>query len=141
MANPRAVFDQEGIGFNAATFLYDSSIVYDATQPGEAVAVGLAVKLNANGSVGLTTDGSNVHGKLVKVDKDGFCSVQIDGRTRLPGGTAATLTVGSKFVGALNGGNPGYIRVVNTAAAAELGVARGAILNSTDPTQTWVNFD
>lgn len=138
MANPRDDVDFEGIGVRNVTHKHDNSIVYDEKQPGGSVAVGKAVKATGQRTVGLTTDGSDVVGKIIKVEDDGFATIQEEGGTTLPGGTGATLTPGSKIVGALNGGNPGFVRSVNSAVAAELAVAKHEIKDSTTPAATKV---
>jgi len=81
-----------------------------------------------------------VLGKLIKVESDGFCVVQTEGYMTLPGGTSATLTAGSKIVGDLLVSAEGYIRVVATGTAAELGVARGIIVDATTTTAVLVKL-
>jgi hypothetical protein len=134
MVDPRNDVDFEGIDDVSVPLKYDGSIVYDATKPGGSVSVGLAVKTTGHRTVGLTTDGSEVTGKLVLVEDDGFCTVQVEGGTNLPGGTAATLTPGSRIVGAALGGAPGYIRSVAAATLAEVAVARHRIMESATTT-------
>jgi hypothetical protein len=81
-------------------------------------------------------------GKLLKVESDNKATVQTGGYVDLPGGEGATLTLGSKIVGDLGAANAkGYIRSVAMATAAELGVARGMIVDATDPTETWVKLE
>src|SRR5204862_7344663 len=74
------------------------TITFDATQPGGAAAtmIGKAVTLSADDTVALCADGDYVYGKLLKVEPDGFCSVQKWGMATLPAGTAAALTRGKK---------------------------------------------
>lgn len=133
MANPRDDVDFEGIGVRNVTHKHDGSIVYDDKQPGGSLAVGKATKMVGQRTVGLTTDGSGVAGKIIKVEDDGFLTLQVEGGCTLPGGTGATLTPGSRLVGALNGGNPGFVRSVNDAVAAEVAVARHEIKDATTP--------
>lgn len=124
------VIDFEGIDSEYATFQFDSTIVYDKTKTGGAAQVGLAVTLVSAGAVGLTQDGNGVKGKLIQVEPD-VCNVQIEGGMTLPGGTGATLTVGKKIVGALGAASAkGYVREVAVATAAELGLARGEIIDA-----------
>lgn len=118
MADPRKDVDFEGVGDNTAPFKYDGSIVFDLTKQGYAAQVGKAVAMKGNRTVGLAVDGDRIKGKLVLVEQDGFCSVQYTGGTTLPKGNGATVTNGSRIVGALDaGGAGGCIRnaVVGTA--------------------------
>ena len=127
MADARAVFDVKGIDSVVLTFAYDSSITFDKTQNGNsaAAAAGLAVTLTGDHQVGLTQDADAVLGQLLRVDFDGFCSVQVQGGVYLPAGNAATVTAGSRIVGALGPSSArGYIRNVAAATLAE--VAKGA---------------
>jgi hypothetical protein len=140
MADNRAVVDNEGIGGVYETFKYNSDIVYDKTKVGGAVQVGLAVTLASAGTVGLAADGNAVKGKLILVESDGFCTVQTKGGCSLPAGTGASLTVGKKIVGALLVAAKGYIREVNTATAAELGLARGEIIDGGDTANVKVDL-
>src|SRR5690242_2479832 len=101
MTDPRAAVAFEGIGQEILTFKIDAStITYSVTEVNGSAAVGLAVKLASADTIALTTDGSGVLGKLLKVDPDGFASVQVEGGMKLPGGNNATLTVLKKIVGA-----------------------------------------
>jgi len=130
MADPRSAVDFKGIGYEAQTFLHDNTIVYSATVTNGSVSVGLAVTIETAETVTLVGDGEGVLGKLIKVESDGFCVVQTGGYMTLPGGTAATLSVQKKIVGDLLVSAEGYIREVATATAAELGVARGFIVDA-----------
>ena len=132
MADPRATPQFDDIGALPVTFIADNStITYSATATGGSSAVGKAVKLSAARTVALTTDGSAVIGKLLKVESDLRCSVQVDGFMELPGGNGASLTLGKKIVGAVDGSsNPGFIREQATGTAAEAGVARGFIVDA-----------
>lgn len=142
MADPRAAVSYEGIGYEAETFEHDNTIVYDSTQENGSEQVGLAVTLEGSQTVSLVGDGENVLGRLVKVEQDGFCVVQTGGFMELPGGSGASLTEGKKIVGDLGAASAeGYIREVNTATAAELGVARGQIVDSSDATAVVVRLE
>lgn len=113
MADPRKAVDFEGIGDKTATFKFDSTIVFDNTQKGGAAVVGKAVTETGNSQVGLAGDGDRITGILRVVEKDGFCSVQFAGGCALPAGSGATVTNGSRIVGALGpggGADKGYIR-------------------------------
>lgn len=131
MADPRAAVNFEGINAEYVTFaIDDSTITYSATATNGSAAVGLAVAFSASGTVELAGDGEEVVGKLISVESDGFCVVQTGGFMTLPGGTSATLTPGKKIVGDLLVSAEGYIREVATGTAAELGVARGMIVDA-----------
>jgi len=135
MPNPRNFKAFENIGQEIATFSGDGSIVYDATKPNGSAQVGLAVKMTGNSTVGLTTDGSMVVGKLIRVADDGSCSVQTEGGMTLPGGLAATLTAGLPIVGATGAAAAqGYVRAVAPAVLAEVANERGFILDSSTAT-------
>ena len=140
MADPRAAAKKVGIGYKAETYAHDNTIVYSATVANGSASVGLAVSLESDEVVTLAGDGENVLGKLIKVESDGFCVVQTEGYMTLPGGTSATLTAGSKIVGDLLVSAEGYIRVVATGTAAELGVARGIIIDATTTTAVVVKL-
>lgn len=109
------------------TFGYDSSIVYDVTQRGGSTAVGKAVKMVAAGQVGLTTDGSDVVGEIIKVEWDGFCTVQTRGVVNLP--SAGTITAGTKIVGSTT---TGTVRSVVAATLADVAAGRGRVLDASD---------
>jgi len=142
MPNPRNIVKFDGIQYQAQTFEIDSSIVFDRDQPNGSAQVGLAVKMVDHKTVGLTTDGSGVVGKILKVESDDKATIQTGGYIDFPGGDAATLTLGSKIVGDLGAASAqGYIRAVATATAAELGVARGQIIDASDPTKTMVRME
>jgi hypothetical protein len=136
MADPRLAVGFKEIGAVFASFkIDDSTITYSASYAGGSAAVGKAVKLSADDTIALATDGSAVIGKLISVESDGIATVQIAGGMTLPAGDGASLTLGKKIVGAVDGSsNPGYIREVNTSTAAELGVARGFIIDNDDTT-------
>lgn len=142
MSNPRGLA-YEGIAGVYATYDIDNStIVYSATAANGSVSVGLAVKLSAAHQVALATDGSEVEGKLIKVEADNRATVQVGGYMTLPGGVGASLTVGKAIVGAVNGSAAGgYIREVATATAAELGLCRGRIIDAGTTTAVVVALD
>lgn len=129
-------FDE--IGVVTATFAVKSggSITYDRTYEGNSPEFGRACAMSAAGEVNLAADAEAVVGKLLKVEKDPtytyVCTVQVAGFMTLPGGTGASLTRGKKIVGALLSSAKGYIREVATGTAAELGVARGFIIDASD---------
>lgn len=134
MPNPRKTVEFEGIGLLTATFKIDGvTITYDATKAGgaDATMIGKAVTLSADDTVALCADGDAIVGCLMKVESDGYCTVQIGGLTNLPGGASATLTRGTTIVGALGASSAkGYIRSAASGTAAELIKARGRILRA-----------
>jgi hypothetical protein len=134
MANPRKVYMYEGIAGQYVTFPADgSTITYDKTQPNGAAAtmIGKAVTLSADNTVALCADADPVIGKLISVESDGSCNVQVGGFCTLPGGASATLTRGVAIVGALGASSAkGYIRIAASATAAEIVKSRGRIIAS-----------
>lgn len=142
MADPRNDVDFTGIGYRAEYFKIDNStITYSATADNGSSQVGKAVKFSADKTVALTTDGSDVEGKLISVEPDLKAVVQTRGYCTLPGGNAASLTLGKKIVGAVDGSSAGgYIREVNTATAAELGLATGKIIDNDTTTAVVVDL-
>lgn len=141
MSDPRATVDFTGIGYRAETFLIDNStITYSATSANGSASVGLAVTLSSDKTVALVADGEDVLGKLISVDADNMAVVQTKGYCTLPGGTSATLTLGEKIVGDLLVAAKGYIRVVATGTASELGHARGRIIDNDTTTAVVVDL-
>lgn len=142
MANPRNIVKFDGIGRKGQTFLTDNTISYDRDEPNGSAQVGLAVKMVSAKTVGLTTDGSGVVGKIVRVESDDKAVIDTEGYIDFPGGEGATLTLGSKIVGDLGPDSAqGYVRSVATGTAAELGVARGMIVDAGDTTKVMVKMD
>lgn len=124
------------IGALFATFAVKSggSITYDRTYEGNTPEFGRACSMSADSEVNLSADAEAVVGRLVKVEKDPtytyVCTVQVAGFMALPAGDSATITRGKKIVGALGAASAkGYIRDVATGTAAELGVARGIVVD------------
>ncbi len=140
MADPRAALSFEGIGYEAETFAYDNTIVYNAEVAGGSAQVGLAVSLEAAKQVTLAGDGEGIMGKLVKVESD-FCVVQTGGHVTLPAGTGAALTVGAKVVGDLLVAAEGYIQAAVAATAAHHVVSRGTIIDASDTAAVVVRLD
>lgn len=133
MADPRATVVLDDVGeYEVYTFLIDNStITYSSSQVNGSASVGLAVKMSAAKTVALAADGDAVIGKLIQVFADNTATVQVGDVLVLPAGNGASLTLGKKIVGALNASSAaGYIREVATGTAAELGKARGAILDA-----------
>jgi hypothetical protein len=158
MADPRAFTGFQGIGAEILTFYADdfgtgtATIVYDAKQNAGSAQVGRAVTVvsvsGGKAEIDLADDGQLVLGKLVRVEADGACSVQVAGGMTLPGGNGATLTLGSRIVGAQGPSNAlGYIRSVAAAggtyaqaASTDTQRGRGMILDASTPakTQVWL---
>lgn len=139
MSDPRLDADITGKNAEYLTAYYDNStITYSAASAGGSASVGLAVNLSAAGTIQLVGDGEAVLGRLIKVESNGYCTVQVGGAMELPAGTGASLTVGKAIVGDLSTAAEGYIREVATATAAELGVARGFIWDASDTTAVQV---
>lgn len=142
MSDPRAIVDHIGNDAHYETYIIDNStITYSATAAGGSASVGLAVTLSTDDTVALTADGNLVLGRLESVSADNFCRIQDGGYMALPGGDSATLTLGEAIVGALGAANAkGYIRAVATGTAAELGHARGQIINNNTTTAVVVKL-
>lgn len=142
MANPRNTVDFTDLEpLLRATFIIDNStITYSATTAGGSAAVGLAVNLSASKTVRLVSDAEPVLGQLISVEPDLKCTVQLGPVVTLPGGTSATLTPGSKIVGALLVAAKGYIRSVAPATLAEVAVAKGEILDAATTTAVKVRM-
>ena len=140
----RRQVDYTDIRYGAITMKIDNStIVFDGTKArgADATMLDKAVTLSANDTVALCADGDAVFGKLLKVESDGFCTVQRYGFATLPGGASATRTRGKKIVGALGASSAkGYIREVATGTAAGIGKQRGEIINTADTTAVVVDF-
>lgn len=136
MANPRGVVDYMGIGFRAITMIADgTTIAFNSALANGSAAVGLAVQVTGNNTAALAADASEIIGRLERVEADGMAVIQIEGGCELPAGNGATVTAGSKIVGALGAASaPGYIRNVAGATAAEGAVARHTILDATTST-------
>lgn len=140
MANPRDAVNHLS-KYRAKTYPHDNTIVYSATEDNGSAQVGLAVTIESDNLISLVGDGEQVEGKLIKVESDGFCVVQVEGEMTLPGGDSATLTAGKAIVGDLGAAAAeGYIREVATGTAAELGVARGTIVDSSTATAAVVRL-
>lgn len=142
MSDPRADVKYDAIKPTYETFKIDNStITYDATKANGSAQVGLAVTLSAAETAALVGDGEGVLGKLINVEADNFCTVQTGGYMTLPAGTGASLTLMKKIVGDLLVAAKGYIREVATGTAAELGLARGQIIDAGVTTAVVVRLD
>lgn len=144
MANPRNDVDFTDIEPTRLTFKADGvTIVYDKTKTGGSAAVGLACRLMPGTAKTVETvgDAEHVLGQIEQVFADSKVSVRVEGVLVLPGGASATLTPGSKIVGALGAASAeGYVRSVAAATLAEVAVAEGFILDATDATSVKVWF-
>jgi len=142
MAAGRQQVDYSDIDYDALTFKIDNvTITYDPTKPdgiGIAAGSGLAVMLSADDTVALTSDGAAVMGKLLKVEKDGFATIQYDGFAQLPQGDTGVCTRGNQIVGATKTALRGFVRDALAATAAELVKAAGVVVNVADTTNVWV---
>jgi hypothetical protein len=157
MADARKVVSYDGIDVETVTMKIDGvTIVYDKTQPGGAVGVGRAVSLvggTSDDMVELAADNGVIYGKLLDVQADGFCTVQVGGYADLPGGNGATLTITGKIQGALNAASArGFIKIVPETVSASPTQAeiqalwraaktRGTIVNNDVTTAVWVDLN
>ena len=142
MADPRSAnsFEFALRPHQVATFVHDDTIVYDAAETNGSAQVGLAVTVESSNVVSLVGDGESVLGKLLRVDSDGFCSVQHEGFMELPGGDSAVLTAGAKIVGDLaSGAAEGYIQVATADGVHDL-VSRGMIIDASTATAVVVKL-
>lgn len=136
MTDPRAAVNHLS-KYRAKTYPHDATIVYDSTEENGSAQVGLAVSIESDNLITLVGDGENVEGKLIKVESDGFCVVQVEGEMTLPGGDGATLTAGLKIVGDLGAAAAeGYIQAV----AAQHTVSRGTIIDASVTTAVVVRL-
>jgi hypothetical protein len=144
LTNPRNQVNNAESGARRKTYKIDNStIVYDGTKANGAATtmIGKAVTLSAADTVALAADGDAVIGKLILVEQDNKCAVQVEGVMTLPGGDSATLTLGSKIVGALGAASAkGYIRSAASGTAAELVKCRGYIDNAADTANVVVDL-
>ena len=144
MANPRNTVEYEGIDGVYVTYKIDNStITYDSTKANGAATtmIGKAVTLSADDTVALAADADAIEGKLIRVEADNKCTVQVSGYMTLPGGASATLTRGLAIVGALGASSAkGYIRVAASGTAAELAKCRGRIVRNGTTTAVVVHL-
>lgn len=132
MADPRLTTNRIGAEPKRPhTYKADASgdIAYSADQAGGSTVVGRAVMLSGNGVIRLTADASRVLGKLVKVEPDGFCHVEVDGAVTLP--SNGTTTANTAIVGALGPSSErGYIRSAVAATASDVAQQRGLVIDA-----------
>jgi len=141
MSDPRLDVKFDEIGAQFVTYKHDSTIVYAATSVNGSAQVGLAVSLEDDEIVTLSGDGEPVEGKLIQVESDGYCVVQVHGYMTLPGGDSATLTNGATIVGDLGAASAeGYIRATASGTAGELILGRGRIIDNSTATAVVVDL-
>ncbi len=142
MASVRAIVEHDGNHAEYETFKIDNdTITYVSTEERGSASRDLAVTMSADDTVKLTEDAERVVGKLISVSDDNMARVQVGGYMTLPGGSGASLTRGKSIVGDLGAASAkGYIREVDTATAAELGVAAGEIVNNGTTTAVLVKL-
>lgn len=141
MTDPRADVNFIGIGYRAETFkIDDSTITYESTEDNGSSVVGRAVTLSAAETVALAADAEPIIGKLIQVHSDDMATVQTKGYCTLPGGTSATLTLGSAIVGDLLVAAKGYIRSSDGATAAEIISQTGRIIDAGTTTAVVVDL-
>ncbi|SRR5260221_10137396 len=122
MADPTNEFYE--IGAKYVTMAYDGTIVFDKTLPGGAAQVGKAVEMVSGGTVGLCATAHEIYGKLVKVEPDGFCSVQYKGFCDLPyDGSPTYAATNNGVVGGATAGNVAPASVAETATAVRRAIA------------------
>lgn len=147
MADPRINPKHEQIAPVFDTYKYDNvTITYSAAQPGGSASINLAIKISAANTVALADTDDSILGKLLRVEADGTCLVQVGGVMTLPQGNAVTTTPGKKIVGAQGpAAAKGYIKEVVSPGAAYVQAeavanhkARGQILDNTDTTNVAV---
>ena len=102
-------------GMRVETYKHNSTISYDATQPGGSVHAlkGFAMKAVAAGA-GLVQAGEAILGELLTVSRDGYCSVAVEGQgLNFIQGAANGVSPGNKLVGAIGdsvgGQTGGYV--------------------------------
>jgi hypothetical protein len=143
MANPRNKVSFNQIYPDRTTFVADGvTILYDVTQAGGSAQVGKAVMMAAggvNGVVALTADGAFVVGVLEKVEPDLKCTILTGDYIQVP--AAAAMANGQRIVGALSGGNRGYVRAAVAATLADVANQRGVVVEVTDTLNPWVFTD
>jgi hypothetical protein len=93
------------INAHETTFQGAGLIVFDATAKNGSPHVGKAVARAGQGTVDLTDDGTEVFGKLIKVEHDGYCTIQEQGYADLPFTGAMTYGDKSNLVGSATRGS------------------------------------
>lgn len=132
MADPRKAVVWSAVGDYITVKADGVTIVYSATAAYGCADVGKAVTLSADDTIALAGDREFVLGRLEKVGPDGYCTVKWRGDVKLPGGTSATLTLGTKIVGDLLVSAKGYIQSAAAGTAADHIISQGRIVNNDD---------
>lgn len=142
MADPRSATRRTGARPTIESYPIDGvTIVYDATKSLGCVSEGLAVKLSGNNQIALAEANDPVLGRLIHVESDGVAAVQTGGYMTLPAGNGATVTAGTKIVGALGASSAkGYIKTADAATLAQVAAGRGLIIDSSTATAVEVLF-
>lgn len=105
------------------TMVAGAGIAYDAAAKNGSAHVGKAIMNSAEDTVDLVTDGLEIAGKLIKVEPDGFCTIQDGGYCDLPTDGAAT-TYTKTNNGLVGGTVAGTVKTATVVPAA--GAVRGA---------------
>lgn len=132
MADPRKTVVWSAVGDYITVKADNSTIVYSATVPYGCADVGKAVTLSTDDTAALAGDQEFILGRLEKVGPDGYCTVKWRGDVKLPGGTSATLTLGTHVIGDLLVSAKGYIQSAAAGTAGHHIVSRGIIVNNDD---------
>lgn len=154
MSDPRLTLAFEGIrDTGGVTYTIDNStITYSATANNGSAQVGRAVRYSTDDTVALCANGEAVEAKLILVEPDGKCTIQVFGYADLPSGNAATLTIGAKVMGATDAGSvTGAIAAIpetisasptqaEVQAALKVGKSRAKIVNNDDTAKVIVLF-
>lgn len=132
MADPRLGTTRKGIRPTVETYPIDAStITYLSTAARGSAQVDLAVTLSASNQIALADTNDPILGQLLLVEPDGMAAVQTGGYVTLPGGVSATLTPGSKIVGAQGASSAkGYIKTADPAQIGQVAQARGMITDA-----------
>lgn len=105
------------INAHETTFQATGQIAYDATAKGGSPHVGKAVSRAGQGTVDLTNDGTEVFGKLISVEHDGYCTIQEQGYCDLP------------FTGSMGYGDKSFVVGSATRGSVKAGTAVNNVVN------------
>jgi hypothetical protein len=108
------------------TYKAGTSIAYNAAYPNGSEHVGKVVMHNGDDIVDLVTDELEICGKLIKVEPDGFCTVQDEGYADVPCDTVTYAATNNRVVGSTTAGK---VKVADTAVTATA-VAGGKSIKS-----------
>lgn len=107
----------ERINAHETTFQGTGQIAYDATVRNGSPHVGKAVARAGEGLIDLTNDGTEVFGKLLKVEPDGYCTIQEQGYGSLP------------FTGSMTYGDKSFVVGSATRGSVKAGTAVTNVVN------------